>query len=558
VSATSSRRSKTPKKSKTKSRGSSKSVVKNRTKSNEKSSAERLIREAIRSVASKGSVSKSTPLMERAHYGTTIFLASCDLSMRMGRFTAYVFQDLIHKGYILALAYGDIHGAKELYTRLHSSCVTSETLRGCDCDCSKQLEGALKRIAERKAGILFYLIQEGRGVGYVAKARDRMLVQASLDELSTFEAYAELGLKKDYRNYEGIASIVHLLGVKAPFVVLTNNPDKVSALKNLGVKVKGTESIEFDAGPYNLAYLKSKAQSGHALKRPALAQLRRAIPPEKVIPFNPYALKEGARFIYCASYFLPMKPVDGEAIISREQFEEVFAHNDLEQYQKGPKALISAVSELDRERVLVQMERKNFSRYKNDPTHAEVVALVTTPYWFRVHVYYDVVSGQDFVVLTHGESKKATAKANGKAESAPLVRVHSESIFDRFPMTDVENRDKLKQSAKMIVRNGTGLIVLLYNDGRGAGFGAHATDRMFRERRVTKSTDETYAQLGVPYDSRDYEATMLLVAHHVRTKRIQMIMNNPHSLVLKQEYAMALHRQGLQIERWIFLEEEFR
>jgi 3,4-dihydroxy 2-butanone 4-phosphate synthase/GTP cyclohydrolase II len=517
-------------------------------------SAEKLIRQALRAVESRGSVNKGTPLMERAHFGTTIFIASCELKMRMGRFTVYVFQDLIHKGYILAIAYGEIHKAKELYTRLHSSCVTSETLRGCDCDCSKQLEGALKRIAERKAGILFYLIQEGRGVGYVAKARDRMLVQASLDELSTFEAYACMGLKKDYRNYEGIASIVHLLGVKAPFVVLTNNPDKVDALKELGVKVKGTESIEFDAGPYNLAYLKSKAQSGHALKRPALAQLRRAIPPEKVVPFNPYALKGAARFIYCASYFLPMKPVDGETIISRAQFEEVFKHNDLAQYRQGPGALIREVSELDRERVLVCMDRRNFARYRSDPAHAEVVALVTTPYWFRVHVYYDVVSGQDFVVLTHGESRGF----GGKGRSAPLVRVHSESIFDRFPMTDVENRDKLKQSAKMIVRNGAGLMVLLYNDGRGAGFGAHATDRMFRERRVTNSSDETYTQLGVPYDSRDYEATMLLIAHHVRTKRIQMIMNNPHSLVLKQEYAMALHRQGLQIDRWIFLEDEFR
>jgi len=533
--------------------GDSKAILSKTTKAGTASaefSADQLVRKALSAVRSKGTVSRRSPLMERSHFGTTIFIASCDLDMRMGRFTAYVFQDLIHKGYILAIAYGDIHNAKELYTRLHSSCVTSETLRGCDCDCSKQLEGALKRIADRKAGILFYLIQEGRGVGYVAKARDRMLVQASLDELSTFEAYAEMGLKKDYRNYEGIASIVHLLGVKAPFVVLTNNPDKVSALRALGVKVKRIETIEFDAGPYNLAYLKSKAQSGHALTKPALAQLRRAIPPEKVVPFNPYALKEGARFIYCASYFLPMKPVDGEVVVSRKHFEEAFQETDISEYQQGSKALIREVSDLDRERVLIRMDRKNFSRYRKDPQHAEVVDLVTTPYWFRVHVYYDVVSGQDFVVLTHGESE------GRKQKRAPLVRVHSESIFDRFPLNDVENRDKLKQSARMIVRNGHGLIVLLYNDGRGAGFGAHATDRMFRERGVTTSSDETYDKLGIAYDSRDYEAAMMLIAHHVPARRIQMIMNNPHSLVLKQEYAMALHRQRLQIDRWIFLENE--
>ncbi|HRE83365.1 MAG TPA: GTP cyclohydrolase, partial [Opitutaceae bacterium] len=68
-------------------------------------------------------------------YGRTLFIATCALDTRYGPFRAYIFQDIIDKHYIVALAYGDIVGAKTLYTRLHSSCVTSETLRGCDCDC---------------------------------------------------------------------------------------------------------------------------------------------------------------------------------------------------------------------------------------------------------------------------------------------------------------------------------------------------------------------------------------------------------------------------------------
>lgn len=71
--------------------------------------------------------------------------------------TAYAFQDLIHKGYIVALAHGDIH-APVLYTRLHSSCVTSELMRSLDCDCKMQLNGAIKKICAGN-GILFYLIQ---------------------------------------------------------------------------------------------------------------------------------------------------------------------------------------------------------------------------------------------------------------------------------------------------------------------------------------------------------------------------------------------------------------
>ncbi len=510
------------------------------------------IREALASMTSGGSVQTEPDLNQRPHYGTTLFIASCSLEMRMGKFHAYVFQDLIHKGYILALTHGDIHSAKVLYTRLHSSCVTSETLRGCDCDCSKQLEGALRRIAEKGAGVLFYLIQEGRGVGYVAKARDRMLVQAGRDEISTFEAYAAMGLKKDYRNYEGIASIIHLLGVKASFRVLTNNPDKVSALRALGVSIDGTETIEFDPGPYNLAYLKSKAQSGHALERSSESVIRSAIPPEPVTVFHPYALPGAYRFIYCASYFLPMKPVDGEVIVSRAEYDRVRALVDLPSFQRGAKPLIKDIAELDDQRMLVRMDRRNFAEYRDNPEHAEIVRFVTSPYWFKVHAYYDIATGQDFVVLTHGY------RESFKTPRIPIVRIHSESIFDRFPLNDVENRDKLKASAKMIMRHGYGVIVLLYNDGRGAGFGAHATDRMFRERAVADSSDETYRRLGLPYDSRDYDAAMSLVVQHVPDRKIQMVMNGPDSLVRKQEYALALHSHRLEVARWIFLDDEYR
>jgi 3,4-dihydroxy 2-butanone 4-phosphate synthase/GTP cyclohydrolase II len=73
--------------------------------------------------------------------------------------------------------FGDLKGNDPLYIRMHSSCITSECLRSTDCDCVEQLEGALQKISQKGSGILFYLMQEGRGSGYVAKSRDRMLVQ---------------------------------------------------------------------------------------------------------------------------------------------------------------------------------------------------------------------------------------------------------------------------------------------------------------------------------------------------------------------------------------------
>jgi 3,4-dihydroxy 2-butanone 4-phosphate synthase / GTP cyclohydrolase II len=486
-------------------------------------------------------------LDERPLHGTTLYLASCPLETRYGDFTAHVFQDIIDKHYVLALTHGNIARATRLYTRLHSSCVTSETLLGCDCDCVQQLEGAFKVIAEKGEGILFYLMQEGRGVGYIGKSRDRMLVQASLDQVSTFAAYAAMGLRKDHRNYDNIAHICHLLGIRAPFVVLTNNPDKVEALRAQGLTVAGTEALEFEPSPFNLAYLASKAAGGHILSRPAAATVRRAVPPEPVVPFRPHALSHARRFIYSASYFLPIKPVDDDILLSSAQFAQLTADGTLERAMGGPRPLVRGYRALRDHRFFVHINPPSIEVHRRARPEDPLLDLLTTPYWFRVHVYYDVVSSQDYVVLTHGHPRP---------EDHPVVRLQSDALFDRFPLRTVGNRDKLKQSIKHIVGYGSGAMLLLYNDGRGAGFGAHATDRMLTSAGRADSSEQAYDQLGVGYDSRDYDASIKLLQHHIPNKKIQMVMNSPASLVKKPEYAEALNRHHIDVENWIFLGDE--
>ena len=493
-----------------------------------------------------GSVLSPELADERPLYGQTLYIANCSLDTRFGLFHAYIFQDIIDKHYIIALAHGDILKAKTLYTRLHSSCVTSETLRGCDCDCVQQLEGAFKVIAEKGNGILFYLMQEGRGVGYVGKARDRMLVQASLDQVSTFQAYAAMGLKKDHRNYDNISQICHLLGISASFIVLTNNPDKVEALKSQGIPVAGTEALEFEPSPFNLAYLTSKAAGGHILKRPAEAKVRRALPPEPVVPFKPHALPDARRFIYSASYFLPVKPVDDDILLTEAQFKELFQKKAIERYMAGPQPLLLGYQLIRDNRFFVKIAPDNLTAFKRDNPNDPIVDLLTTPYWFRVHVYYDVVTTQEFVVLTHGTAR---------LHDIPVVRLQSESLFNRFPLRSVDNRDKFKKSIKHIVTYGVGAVLLLYYDGRGAGFGAYATDLMMTESGQALSSDEAYKKIGVGYDSRDYDASMILLKHHVKNEKIQMVMNSPASLVKKKEYAAAMNDHRIEVERWIFLDE---
>ncbi|MEY2789302.1 MAG: hypothetical protein RLZZ34_2445 [Verrucomicrobiota bacterium] len=483
--------------------------------------------------------------MDRPIHGTTLYVASCTVDTRQGPFQAHVFQDLIHKGYIIALAHGDLASGKPLYTRIHSSCVTSETLRGCDCDCVQQLEGALETIARRGNGILFYLMQEGRGVGYIAKARDRMLVQASEDRISTFQAYAAMGLKKDYRDYEDVMHAATLLGLKkARFILLTNNPDKIEAMRAQGLRVIRAEPIEFEPSPFNLAYLASKATSGHRLDRPGLTSVKSMQPPEPVEPFSPKALPDAQRFIYTASYFLPVKPVNSEVLLTEAQFR---AHkDDIEARMTGHRPWVKDCYLIRDNRFIVTLDYERYLEFRKDREGDPLVSLISTPYWFRVHVYFDIVSAQEFVVLTYGKPK---------IYDLPVIRLQSESLFNRLPLTNTDNRDKFKRSVREIVHYGVGAICLLYFDGRGAGFGAHAVDRMLTERGDALSSDEAYRKLGVGYDSRDYEACLSLLRHHLPHSKVQMIMNSPSSLIRKPEYAAALNRHRIEVEKWIFLDD---
>src|SRR6476660_2365217 len=57
------------------------------------------------------------------------------------------------------------------FLRVQSSCMASEVFFATDCDCAEQLRMAFKMVAERGAGIVIHLAQEGRGQGMETKIR---------------------------------------------------------------------------------------------------------------------------------------------------------------------------------------------------------------------------------------------------------------------------------------------------------------------------------------------------------------------------------------------------
>ena len=240
--------------------------------------------------------------------GTLVALGAEPLATRHGDFVVHRFHNCTSGAPALAVTFGDVGGTAPLPARVHSSCVTSEAFGACDCDCAEQLDGALAHIASHKRGVLFYLMQEGRGAGFVAKALDRMLVQASRAPLTTFEAYARLGLPADQRTYGEVPAIMRILGVRAPLRLLSNNPDKVAAMRDAGADVGGTEPLRVRASAYSQHYLDAKARAGHTVA--STAGIDPAALPEIVAVIEPEPLAPGSRFLRLAEYLLPVRGAD--------------------------------------------------------------------------------------------------------------------------------------------------------------------------------------------------------------------------------------------------------
>lgn len=144
--------------------------------------------------------------------------------------------------------------------RIHSECMTGDVFGSRRCDCGDQLSTALGHFRE-VGGMLIYLRQEGRGIGLVEKLEAYNLQDSGMD---TYEANVARGHQEDARSYEVAAAILKGMGV-AKIRLLTNNPDKVSALQSHGFDVERAPVI-IEANADNEAYLKSKADiKGHWL-----------------------------------------------------------------------------------------------------------------------------------------------------------------------------------------------------------------------------------------------------------------------------------------------------
>jgi 3,4-dihydroxy 2-butanone 4-phosphate synthase / GTP cyclohydrolase II len=145
------------------------------------------------------------------------------------------------------------------FVRLQSKCTTSETFGSLHCDCSEQLDYAMKRVQDEGNGVIIYLDQEARGNGLDAKLQ---IYQEMQDKsITSDEACDSLGLPVDIRNYDEAASILYEVGLKQ-VQLLTNNPDKVEAIRKWNIDVRQVQ-IPITPNQHDYAYLLEKQRRHH-------------------------------------------------------------------------------------------------------------------------------------------------------------------------------------------------------------------------------------------------------------------------------------------------------
>ena len=189
-----------------------------------------------------------------------IFIASSKLPTKHGDFLIHAFEESDSGQEHIALSMGNVADGTPVLIRVHSECLTGDGFGSLRCDCGPQLEAAMQKVAQEKRGVILYLRQEGRGIGLVNKVRAYALQDQGAD---TVEANEQLGFAPDLREYGMCEVMLKHLGI-GQVRLMTNNPLKVAALQQHGIKVVERVPLMTERNPHNDQYLDTKEEKmGH-------------------------------------------------------------------------------------------------------------------------------------------------------------------------------------------------------------------------------------------------------------------------------------------------------
>ena len=189
-------------------------------------------------------------------------VAIASLPTEWGDFKIAGYRSRISDEEFVVLYKGELRPGVPTLVRIHSQCLTGDVFGSTKCDCGAQLHRTMQMIQKEGRGAIVYQQQEGRGIGILNKIRAYALQDEGAD---TVEANERLGLAVDSREYRQCAEVLFDLGL-CKVRVISNNPLKLQALEEAGLKIVERVSIQVDSAESAEQYLRTKKEKlGHLL-----------------------------------------------------------------------------------------------------------------------------------------------------------------------------------------------------------------------------------------------------------------------------------------------------